>query len=496
LARWGQHFLKFNLENTPEQNNMKKLLHPLLLVISLLALPVQAIAAENGHEPLDLTNSGIGFASLIIFVIAYFFVMAEEFTHLRKSKPVIIAAGVIWAMIGYVYMNHGMPELAEDAVRHNLLEYAELMLFLLVAMTYINAMDERQVFDALRSWLIKKGFGFRQLFWLTGFLAFFISPIADNLTTALLMCAVVLSVGGSNTRFVTIACINIVVAANAGGAFSPFGDITTLMVWQKGMVDFWGFFALFVPSMVNFVIPAAIMHFAIPDEKPDASGETIAMKRGAKRIIALFLLTITTAVMFHNFLGLPPVIGMLTGLGYLQLLGFYLKKTNYKCIAAEDRVNNTSDNHISDATPFDVFNKVAKAEWDTLFFFYGVVLCVGGLGFLGYLSMASEIMYNQWGATSANIAVGILSAIVDNIPVMFAVLTMQPDMSTGQWLLVTLTAGVGGSLLSIGSAAGVALMGQARGQYTFFGHLKWAPVIALGYAASIWVHFWINAHLF
>ncbi|MCW8854573.1 MAG: sodium:proton antiporter NhaD [Gammaproteobacteria bacterium] len=443
---------------------------------------------------MDLTSSGVGFASLAIFVLAYLLVMAEEFTHLRKSKPVIIAAGIIWAMIGAVYMNHGMSELAEHAVRHNLLEYAELMLFLLVAMTYINAMEERQVFDALRSWLIRKGYGFRQLFWMTGILAFFISPIADNLTTALLMCAVVLSVGGDNTRFITLACINIVVGANAGGAFSPFGDITTLMVWQKGVVDFWGFFALFIPSVVNFVVPAAIMHFAVPAENPSASGEVIPMKRGAKRIIALFLMTIATAVMYHNFLGLPPVIGMLTGLGYLKFFGFYLKKTSHKCLPA-----NVTDEHagqMGEIVPFDIFTKIARAEWDTLFFFYGVVLCVGGLGFLGYLGMASELMYNQWGATSANVAVGVLSAIVDNIPVMFAVLTMNPDMSTGQWLLVTLTAGVGGSLLSIGSAAGVALMGQARGQYTFFGHLKWAPAIAAGYAASILVHFWVNANLF
>ncbi|MDH5766923.1 MAG: sodium:proton antiporter NhaD, partial [Gammaproteobacteria bacterium] len=289
-------------------------------------------------------------------------------------------------------------------------------------------------------------------------------------------------------------CINIVVAANAGGAFSPFGDITTLMVWQKGVIDFWGFFVLFIPSAVNFLLPAAIMHFSIPEENPQASSDIVVMKRGARRIIVLFLLTITTAVMFHNFLGLPPVIGMLTGLGYLQFFGFYLKKTSHKCLPV-----NNSDEHASqmgDVVPFDIFNKIARAEWDTLFFFYGVVLCVGGLGFLGYLGMASEVMYNQWGATSANIAVGLLSAIVDNIPVMFAVLTMQPDMSTGQWLLVTLTAGVGGSLLSIGSAAGVALMGQARGKYTFFGHLKWAPVIALGYAGSILTHFWVNAALF
>ena len=449
-------------------------------------MPVLAQASGAATDRLDLTSSGVGYAALAVFVLAYFFVMAEEFTHLRKSKPVILAAGIIWAMIGIVYANNGMPHAAEQAVRHNLLEYSELMLFLLVAMTYINAMEERLVFDALRSWLIRKGFGFRQLFWLTGILAFFISPVADNLTTALLMCAVVMAVGGTNVKFIGVACINIVVAANAGGAFSPFGDITTLMVWQKGIVDFWGFFALFVPSAVNFLIPAAIMHFAVPDEKPTASGEMIEMKRGAKRIIFLFLLTIVTAVSFHNFIHLPPVIGMLTGLAYLQFFGFYIKKTQHI----------EAGSQMGDVVPFDIFNKIARAEWDTLLFFYGVVLCVGGLGFMGYLSMASEIMYNQWGATSANIAVGVLSAIVDNIPVMFAVLTMNPVMPEGQWLLVTLTAGVGGSLLSIGSAAGVALMGQARGKYTFFGHLKWAPVIGLGYIASIYVHMWINSSMF
>jgi Na+/H+ antiporter NhaD/arsenite permease-like protein len=124
------------------------------------------------------------------------------------------------------------------------------------------------------------------------------------------------------------------------------------------------------------------------------------------------------------------------------------------------------------------------------------MFCVGGLALIGYLANLSELTYIGLGATTANVMVGILSAIVDNIPIMFSVLVMHPDMSTGQWLLVTLTAGVGGSMLSIGSAAGVALMGQARGHYTFFSHLKWTPVIALGYAASIAVHMWINASLF
>ncbi len=474
---------------------IQKLIAKLIAALLLITLPGIAIAADQVSEYLDLTDHWVGFLSIGIFTLAYLLVMAEEYTHLRKSKPVILAAGLIWGIIGWFYASNGLTTEAEHAVRYNLLEYAELMLFLLVAMTYINAMQERRVFDALRAWLVRTGFGFRSLFWITGILAFFISPVADNLTTALLMCAVVLAVGGDNSRFVTLACINIVVGANAGGAFSPFGDITTLMVWQKGIIEFWTFFALFIPSAVNFLVPAAIMHFAVPDVKPEASGEIVETRRGAKRIILLFLATIATAVSFHNFLYLPPVIGMLTGLGYLQVFGFHLKKTAHKDQRAKTE-NIEHDAELGSVVAFDVFSPVAKAEWDTLFFFYGVVLCVGGLGFLGYLSLASEMMYSGWGATNANIAIGVLSAIVDNIPVMFAVLTMNPEMSTGQWLLVTLTAGVGGSMLSIGSAAGVALMGQARGKYTFFGHLKWTPVIAVGYIASIYVHMWINSAYF
>ena len=468
------------------------ILVPVLILLCLF--PLSSFALED-LIALDLTASTVGIFSLLVFILAYLLVMAEEFTHLRKSKPVIIAAGIIWGSIAWVYRSHpGLEILPENAVRHNLLEYAELMLFLLVAMTYINALEERNVFEVLRSKLVASGFGFRSLFWITGGLSFLISPVADNLTTALLMCAVVVAVAGDNDRFVLLGCINIVVAANAGGAFSPFGDITTLMVWQKGMVEFWGFFALFIPSLVNFLIPAIFMHFAVPDEKPSPDTDIQIMKRGARRIVFLFLCTIVTAVSFHNFLHLPPVIGMLTGLGYLKIFGYYLKlthKSELKMMEESDE-----DGVLGDVVPFDVFEGIARAEWDTLLFFYGVVACVGGLGFIGYLGLVSELMYTQWGATMTNITVGLLSAIVDNIPVMFAVLTMLPEMSEGQWLLVTLTAGVGGSLLSIGSAAGVALMGQARGRYTFFGHLKWSPVIALGYVASILVHLWVNAALF
>jgi NhaD family Na+/H+ antiporter len=466
---------------------MKPLAYILLMLVATLC-PNIAFASGVIDQTIDLTSHWLGYTIIAIFVVAYILVVFEEQIHLRKSKPVLLAAGLIWILIAAYYSSNGMPDVAEVAIRHNFLEYAELFFFLLVAMTYINALLERNVFDALRDVLIQKGYSYKALFWITGILAFFISPIADNLTTALIMCAVVLTVGKDEPKFIAMSCVNIVVSANAGGAFSPFGDITTLMVWQKGIIEFTEFFALFLPSVVNFIIPAFIMQFFLPKGNPSStSNEITPIKTGGLTIVGLFILTIITAVSFHNFLHLPPVFGMMLGLAYLKFFGYYIKKSGQGKLTTSDvpAGRTRSEN-------FDIFDKIAKAEWDTLFFFYGVILAVGGLGFIGYLAMVSEFMYGELGATNANILVGILSAIVDNIPVMFAVLTMNPEMPHNQWLLVTLTAGVGGSLLSVGSAAGVALMGQARGYYTFFTHLKWTPVISLGYAASIFVHLMIN----
>ena len=228
----------------------------------------------------NLTQSGVGYVCLSIFAVAYTLVILEEYTHMRKSKPVLFAAGVIWALIAYTYGQYGDSEIVHAAARHNILEYAELMLFLLVAMTYVNAMEERNIFGSLKGWLLIKGFTLRQIFWLTGALSFLISPIADNLTTALIMCAVIMAVGGHSKRFIAVGCTNIVVAANAGGAFSPFGDITTLMVWQKGVLQFTDFFALFLPSLVNWLVPALVMMWAVPNRDTMPAGDPVKIKRG------------------------------------------------------------------------------------------------------------------------------------------------------------------------------------------------------------------------
>lgn len=437
---------------------------------------------------MELLNHPVGIISIILFIIAYAFVMTEEVTHLRKSKPVLFAAGLIWAMIAWVGAQTGDSYAVKKEIMHAFDEFNQLMLFLLVAMTYINSMSERNVFEKLRSILLNQNFSYKKLFWITGFISFFLSPIADNLTTALTMCAVVLAVGKGNKNFTSISCVNIVVAANAGGAFSPFGDITTLMVWQAGYVEFTEFFQLFLPSLVNFIIPSFIMSFFITGSADDVENPPVILKRGAIQISLLFLVTILMAISFKNFLNLPPVFGMMFGLSFLQLYGYYLKRS----YSAQSKINRDGSDQ-----PFGIFKQIAQAEWDTLLFFYGVIMCVAGLSKIGYLALLNTTLYDGLGFTVANSLMGIISALIDNIPVMFSVIQMHDatTMDLNQWLLITLTAGVGGSLLSIGSAPGVALMGQAKGIYTFSSHLRWTGVIFIGYVMSILTHLWLSGLL-
>ena len=422
---------------------------------------------------MELLNHPITIISLLIFVIAYGFVVTEEVTHLRKSKPVLFAAGIIWAMVAWygVAYDYSKPVIISDevdgyvtvkeAMMHAFSEFSQLMLFLLVAMPFINSMTERNVFEKLRSKLLAQNYSYQKLFWITGFITFFLSPIADNLTAALTMCAVVMAVGVGNKKFVSISCVNIVVAANAGGAFSPFGDITTLMVWQAGMVEFTKFFSLFLPSLVNYIVPAFIMSLFIDGSSENVKNTPVQLKRGAKTIIILFLTTIFLAVSFEQFLHIPPVFGMMTGLSLLQLFAYYLKRTY---ISGPKVISREGTDQ-----PFGVFKQIAQAEWDTLLFFYGVIMCVSGLSYIGYLGLLSDSLYYGISSnpvisfTIANSLMGILSALIDNIPVMFSILQMHTteSMVLSQWLLIPLTTGVGGSLLSIGSAPGVALMGQA-----------------------------------
>ena len=433
----------------------------------------QLFSGARMHEQLHLTTTWVGILSLAVFVVAYYFIATEDKYLINKAKPALFAGTGIFMLIGLYFAINGMDgHHLEKEVEHLIVEIAGIFFFLLVAMTYIEAMIDRGVFSALRYNLVSKGYSYKKLFWVTGLLAFFISPVADNLTTALILSTVLLTIDKENKSFLIPSAINVVVAANAGGAWSPFGDITTLMVWVAGKGDFTEFLFLFPSAILGWGITAFLLSRFVPAGKPPfhADEEKIDIAEGGKVIIGLFALTISMAVVSHQVLHLPAMWGMMFGLAILKMYVYTINRS-----ASETQVN--------------VFSWIAKIENDTLLFFFGILAAVGGLHFLGFLEYFTAL-YSQFGATAVNIGVGFLSAVVDNVPVMSAVLKASPDMGVdtqSQWMLVTMTAGVGGSLISFGSAAGVGVMGKMHGIYTFAAHMKYAWTVLIGYIVSVTV---------
>ncbi|MDO9304504.1 MAG: sodium:proton antiporter NhaD [Sulfuricurvum sp.] len=428
------------------------------------------MTAPMAQHGIDLAVQPFGWLLLVIFILGYYFIATEDKYHLDKAKPALFVGTFMFILIGGFYAFNGLNfQPFEVEISHLILEIAEIFFFLFVAMTFIEALIERGVFDALKSKLIAKGYSYRELFWITGFLAFFISPIADNLTTALILSTVLMTIENKNKAFLVPSAINVVVAANAGGAWSPFGDITTLMVWTAEKGVFTDFLYLFPAALLGWLITAYLLVKYVPDLDPFKEGnpeaaEKIEILKGGKVIIALGVVTIALAVICKQVMHLPPMWGMLFGLSLLQLYMYTLKK-----------------NHNQDV---DIFQAMSKIENNTLLFFFGILAAVGALHFAGFLTHAAKL-YELFDPTIVNIGIGFLSAIVDNVPVMSAVLKANPTIDHAQWMLVTMTAGIGGSLISFGSAAGVGVMGKMHGIYTFSSHIKLAWTVLVGYAVSV-----------
>ncbi len=440
----------------------------LLILMLGFSFAFASSGGEAAEQLQDLTFTWVGILAFIVFVVGYYFIATEERYEINKAKPALFTGTFMFMLIGIYYAINGLnPDPLHDELEHLILEIAEIFFFLLVAMTFIETLIERGVFDLMKYKLVSKGYSYKKLFWLTGLLAFFISPIADNLTTALILSTVLFTIDKKNMSFLVPGAINIVVAANAGGAWSPFGDITTLMAWTAAKGDFIDFLFLFPASISGWVITAFLLSRYVPAGEPafDASTEKKpVVLDGGMGVAYLGVATIATAVLGHQFFHFPAMWGMMFGLAILKLYSYGLKQSG----------RNT----------FNIFVNMEKVENDTLLFFFGILSAVGALHYLGFLNYIHDL-YGLVGPTAANVGVGFLSAIVDNVPVMSAILKSSPDMDLAQWMLVTLTAGVGGSLISFGSAAGVGVMGRLKGIYTFGSHMKLAWTILVGYIVSV-----------
>jgi len=425
-------------------------------------------AVEHAAADVNLATTWVGWLSLAVFIVAYYFIATEDKYEVNKAKPALFAGTFMFMLIGIYHAINGMnPDALHDELEVLILEIAEIFFFLLVAMTYIETLIERGVFDLMKYKLVSKGYTYKKLFWLTGLLAFFISPVADNLTTALILSTVLFTIDKKNLAFLVPGAINIVVAANAGGAWSPFGDITTLMAWTAGKGEFIDFLFLFPASILGWLVTAFLLSMSVPNGQPpfDASSEEKpVVADGGMTVAYLGVATITMAVLGHQFFHFPAMWGMMFGMAILKLYSVQLSK--------------------SGRNGFNIYVNMQKVENDTLLFFFGILSAVGALHFLGFLHYIHNL-YESFGPTISNIGVGFLSAIVDNVPVMSAILKSSPTMGLDQWLLVTLTAGIGGSLISFGSAAGVGVMGRLHGIYTFGAHMRHAWTILIGYVVSI-----------
>ncbi len=440
----------------------------LLLLFGIFSSIFANTAESAGAGAVNLTNSWVGILCLIIFVVGYYIIAAEESYHINKAKPALFIGTFMFMIIGVYYaINHMDLLRLHEELGSLILEISEIFFFLFVAMTYIETMIERNVFEVLKYKLISRGYTYKKIYWITGLLAFFISPFADNLTTALILSTVLVTIDKTHREFLIPGAINIVVAANAGGAWSPFGDITTLMSWAAGKGTVIDFLALFPAAVMGWVLTAFLLSRVVPKGKPHFDIKTTQkheLKPGAKTVIWLGVFTIAVAVLSHQFFDFPAMWGMMFGLSLLKTYSYRLKKK--------------SDN------PFNVYINMEKVEHDTLFFFFGILAAVGALHIIGYLEYIVKL-YDIIGNTTGNIGVGFISAIIDNVPVMSAILKANPHMEDAQWMLVTMTAGIGGSLISFGSAAGVGVMGKMRGIYTFNTHIKYAWTILAGYAVSV-----------
>lgn len=421
-------------------------------------------------DGIDLSTHPFGWMLLLIFIAGYYFIAMEDKYHIDKAKPALFIGTFMYILIGAFYAFYGLNFIPfKSEITHLVYEIAEIFFFLYVAMTFVEALIERGVFNALKGKLIAKGYSYRELFWITGILAFFISPIADNLTTALILSTVLITIEKQNKAFLVPSAINVVVASNAGGAWSPFGDITTLMAWTAQKGEFADFLYLFPAAFLGWLVTAYLLVRYVPDEDPNKEGypdvaEKIEILKGGKVIIFIGIATIAVSVLCKQVMQLPPMWGMLFGLSVLQLYMYTLKRRHKQDV--------------------NIFKSISKIENNTLLFFFGILAAVGALyfaGFLGYLTKLYEVV----DPTYVNIGIGFVSAVVDNVPVMSAVLKANPPIDYTQWMLVTLTAGVGGSLISFGSAAGVGVMGRMHGIYTFSAHMKLSWTVLVGYIVSI-----------
>ena len=439
---------------------------------------------------------------VIVFIIGYFFIAVESLTKVNKAAIALLMFVACWTLFmidpsQYLPLAIGdqVANVVGGTIEHHLGSTATTLFFLMGAMTIVELVDQNGGFNFVRDWV--KTRHKKLLLWRVAFLTFFLSAILDNLTTSIVMIMILRKLIPDQTDRFKYAAL-VVIAANSGGAFSPIGDVTTIMLWNKGVITAAGvIMQLLVPSVVSMVIPAYIISLSlkgtmditeIRKENTDVEDLTEGQRK------AVFYLGVGGLIfvpIFKTLTHLPPFVGILLVLGVLWTVTevFYSK-------LPDTNVNKKG-------TMKRVTNMLTRIDMSTILFFLGILMAVACLETVGVLTQLGEGLNATFNGNHYLVTgiIGVLSSIVDNVPLVAGCMGMYPVQAAGDlavdgifWQLLAYCAGVGGSMLIIGSAAGVVVMGLEKISFGWYmKHISWIAFV--GYLAGI-LCYWVERMLF
>jgi Na+/H+ antiporter NhaD/arsenite permease-like protein len=424
-----------------------------------------------GLEPFSAT----GLTVLGIFLICMALIVLEAKLHMDKFKPALLML-TAWLVIGLHYFFTGDDparfQQFIEAQEHDEIEVFGLVAFMAFMWMIVEILAERNVFAALNGYLLKRGLGARGLFWATGALSALLSPFVNNITTAMIFGKSIKQVS-ENRQFTHVALCNIIIASNSGVWF--LGTATSLMVVLAGKISIVGLLLLIPAGIIGWIASAFVLQLLylkqLPDDVLSEAKNDTTLKPGALVLIAIAVVGLIAAVLMNVllYIKIEMAIGMV--LGAVTLYCWRLNKSGEQ---------------------IQMLVQLQKVEWNTLMFFIGIITGVAALnhaGWLRYISQLFEVISPTW----VNIILGVISGILDNVPVEAAALMSNPKLSLDQWALNALMVGIGGSLTVIGSAAGVMIMSIEK-SYTFGVHLKYLPAILVNFFASLAV-WYVQFHL-
>ena len=410
---------------------------------------------------------------VLIFILGYTLIVAEEKVSIDKSASALLTGVLMWALVAMVSTN---MEKTSEELMHHVGEIASILFFLMGAMTIVELIDSYDGFDLITDQI--KTRNLTSLLWIVSIITFFLSAILDNLTTAIVMVTLIRKlVTDKKTRLVLVGLI--VIAANAGGAWSPMGDVTTTMLWIGGQISALGIVKqLFIPSLASLLVPVLILSRTFKGTLPEikTAKENNHTQKEKALIFYVGIIGLISVPIFKSITHLPPFMGMMLALGTVWTV-------------AELQIKNKDEVH---KNKFSVYRALERIDIPSVLFFLGILLAVTALQSVGILTgVADWLTSTLKNQTLIVTVIGLLSAVVDNVPLVAAAMGMysldQFPTDHSFWELLAYCAGTGGSVLIIGSAAGVAAMGIEK--IDFFWYFKKISLLALvGYFVGIGVY--------